>query len=140
MQCAALEEVRQPRPSGEAGRCAGCEGLDRPMKYRNKPCVIGAEKYRSQREAKRHQDLLLLQKAGLIAGLVREVPFELAPGILIEGETRKRPAVRYVADFVYSDVKAGKIVVEDAKGMQTPVYRLKKHLLATLRGIHVKEV
>ena len=109
------------------------------MKYRNKPCTIGAEKYRSQREAKRHQDLLMLQQAGLIAGLVREVPFELAPGVMIEGETRKRPAVRYVADFVYSDVKAGKIIVEDAKGMQTPVYRLKKHLMATIRGIHVRE-
>jgi hypothetical protein len=109
------------------------------MKYRNKPCVIGAEKYRSQREAKRHQDLLTLQQAGLIAGLVREVPFELAPGVKIDGENRKRPAVRYVADFVYSDVKAGKIVVEDAKGMQTPVYRLKKHLMATVRGIHIRE-
>jgi len=109
------------------------------MKYRNKPCQIGTEKYRSQREAKRHQDLLTLQKAGLIAGLAREVPFELSPGVKIEGETRKRPAVRYVADFVYSDVKAGRVVVEDAKGMQTPLYRLKKHLMATLRGIHVRE-
>lgn len=109
------------------------------MKYRNKPCTIGSEKYRSQRERDRHQALLLLQQAGLIAGLVREVPFELAPGVKIDGENRKRPAVRYVADFVYSDVKAGKIVVEDAKGMQTPVYRLKKHLMATIRGIHVRE-
>jgi hypothetical protein len=109
------------------------------VKYRNKPCTIGSEKYRSQRERDRHQALLLLQQAGLIAGLVREVPFELAPGVKIDGENRKRPAVRYVADFVYSDVKAGKIVVEDAKGMQTPVYRLKKHLMATIRGIHVRE-
>ena len=110
------------------------------MKYRNKPCTVGGEKYRSQREAKRHQDLLLLQKAGLIAGLIREVAFELAPGVKISGEDRKRPAVRYVADFVYSDVRSGKVVVEDAKGMQTPVYRLKKHLLATVHGIHVVEV
>lgn len=109
------------------------------MKYRNKPCTVGGEKYRSQREAKRHQDLMMLQKAGIIAGLTREVPFELAPGIKIEGEDRKRPAVRYVADFVYSEVKSGRIVVEDAKGMQTPVYRLKKHLLATVHGIHVRE-
>ena len=108
------------------------------MKYRNKPCTVGGEKYRSQREAKRHQDLLLLQKAGLIAGLIREVAFELAPGVKISGEDRKRPAVRYVADFVYSDVRSGK-VVEDAKGMQTPVYRLKKHLMKTVHGIDVVE-
>ena len=109
------------------------------MKYRNKPCAIGCEKYRSQKEAKRHQDLMMLQKAGIIAGLTREVPFELAPGVKIEGEKRKRPAVRYVADFVYSGVKSGRVVVEDAKGMQTPVYRLKKHLMATVHGIHVQE-
>ena len=110
------------------------------MKYRNNPCIVGGEKYRSQREAKRHQELLLLQRAGKISGLTREVAFELSPGVKIDGEDRKRPPLRYVADFVYSDVTAGRVVVEDAKGVQTPVYRLKKHLMATLRGIHVKEV
>ena len=110
------------------------------MKYRNKPCEVGAEKYRSQRERDRHQALLMLEKAGRVTGLVREVKFELAPGVQIQGEKRKRPAVRYVADFVYSDVYAGRIVVEDAKGMQTPVYRLKKHLMATVHGIHIREV
>ena len=109
------------------------------MKYRNKPCAVGGEKYRSQREAKRHQELLLLQRAGKIAGLAREVPFELLPGVKINGEPRARPAVRYVADFVYSDVAAGKVVVEDAKGVQTPVYRLKKHLMKTIHNIDVVE-
>lgn len=108
-------------------------------KYRNKPCQVGAEKYRSQREAKRHQELLLLQRAGKIAGLTREVPFVLAPGVLIEGEKRKRPPVLYVLDFLYTTAD-GRRVAEDAKGMQTPVYRLKKHLLATVHGIHVVEV
>ena len=108
-------------------------------KHRNKPCSIGGEKYRSGRERDRHQALLLLQRAGHIAGLVREVPFVLAPGVKIEGEARKRPPLRYFADFVYSDARTGKIVVEDAKGQQTPVYRLKKHLLAVVHGIHVQE-
>lgn len=109
------------------------------MKYHNKPCQIGDEKYRSQRERDRHQALLMLQRAGQIAGLTREVPFELAPGVRIDGESRKRPAVRYVADFVYSEVRSGAIIVEDAKGVQTPLYRLKKHLMATVHGIHVRE-
>ena len=109
------------------------------MKYRNKPCQIGAEKYRSQREAKRHQTLLLMQKAGRIAGLTREVPFVLAPGVKILGEDRARPALRYVADFTYSDVRSGTVVVEDAKGMQTAMYRLKKHLMKTVHGIDVVE-
>jgi hypothetical protein len=103
------------------------------MKYGNKPCQIGSEKYRSQREAKRHQDLLVLQKDGIITGLTREVPFVLAPKVKINGEDRARPA-----DFLYTTA-IGQTVVEDAKGMQTPVYRLKKHLMATVHGIHVRE-
>jgi hypothetical protein len=106
-------------------------------KYKAKPCTIDGQNYRSQKEARRHQELLLLQRAGQISGLVREVPFVLAPGVKIEGEKRKRPAIRYVADFVYES--GGKTIIEDAKGMQTPVYRLKKHMMAVTHGIHVKE-
>ena len=109
------------------------------MKYHNKPCQVGNEKYRSQRERDKHQALLLKQKAGLIAGLVREVPFVLAPGVRIAGEKRARPALRYVADFVFSDIN-GAIVVADAKGMSTPLWRAKKHLMATVHGIHVVEL
>lgn len=110
------------------------------MKYRNKPCQVGAEKYRSQRERDRHQELLLLQRAGHIADLKREVPFELAPKVKIEGEDRARPAVKYIADFTYIELPAGRRVVADAKGMQTTVYRLKKHLLKTIHGIDLIEI
>jgi len=113
--------------------------MAKPLKYRNTPTVIGAEKYRSKREARRHQDLLLLQRAGHIADLLREVPYQLAPGVKIEGEARARPAVRYVADFIYRDMRTGLVVVEDAKGVQTDVYRLKKHLMAVVHGIHIRE-
>lgn len=106
-------------------------------KYKNTPCVIGGESYRSKREAARHQDLLLLQRAGHIADLVREVPFVLAPAVVLE--KRKRPAIRYYADFVYTDVTSGRVVVEDAKGARTPVYKLKRHLMATVHSIEVLE-
>ena len=96
-------------------------------KYRAKACSVGAEKYRSQRERDCHQELLLLQRAGQIADLRREVPYVLAPKVKITGEDRARPALRYVADFVWSD--AGSVVVGDAKGLATPVYRVKKHLI-----------
>lgn len=110
------------------------------MKYLNKPCQVGTEKYRSQRERDRHQELLLLQRAGRIANLKREVPFELAPKVKIAGEDRARPAVRYVADFTYTELSTGRRVVADAKGMQTPVYRLKKHLMKTAHGIDLIEI
>lgn len=105
-------------------------------KYRNKPVQIGAEKYRSGLEAKRHQDLLLLERSGTISNLRREVPYVLIPGVRIQG--RMRPPIRYVADFVYTC--DGKQVVEDAKGMRTPVYRLKRHMMAAILGIEIREV
>jgi hypothetical protein len=111
----------------------------RRAKYRNCPTSIGDDSYRSKREASRHQELLLLERAGEIAGLTREVPFVLAPGVKIDGETRKRPALRYVLDFLYT-TKDGRMVHEDAKGMQTPAYRIKKHLMKTVHGIDVREV
>ena len=109
-------------------------------KHRNTPTVIGAEKYRSKREAKRHQELLLLQRAGQIAGLVREVPFVLAPAVRFAAERRQKPALRYFADFVYSDVVTGAVVIEDAKGDRTDVYRIKKHLMKSIHNIEVIEV
>lgn len=105
-------------------------------KYRNRPCTVGAEKYRSQRERDRHQELVLLQRAGHIAGLTREVPFVLADAVTIQG--RKRPALRYVADYVYCTAD-GQQVVEDCKGMRTPVYNLKRHLMKAVHGIEIKE-
>jgi len=114
--------------------------MAKPLKFRNVPTIIGAEKYRSKREAARHQDLLLLERAGEIADLKREVPYVLAPGVKIEGEPRARPALRYVADFTWEEVATGLPVVADAKGMQTDVYRLKKHLMATVHGIHIREL
>ena len=107
-------------------------------KYKNRALQVGNEKYRSQREMRCHQELLLLQRAGKIAGLVREVPFVLAPSVKIAGEFKARPALRYICDFMYSDVDTGSIVVADAKGMQTPVWRIKKHLMKSVHGIDVK--
>lgn len=110
------------------------------MKYGNTRTTVGAETYASKREARRHAELLVLQRAGQITGLTREVPFVLAPGVKIEGERRARPALRYVADFVYSDVRTGRVVVADAKGLQTPLYRAKKHIMKTVHGIDVQEM
>ena len=105
-------------------------------KYGNKPCEVGGESYRSQREAARHQELLLLQRVGEIAGLTREVTFVLADAVMIQG--RKRPALRYVADFIYS-TSDGAQVVEDCKGMRTEGYRIKRHLMRAVHGIEIKE-
>ena len=48
-------------------------------------------------------------------------------------------AAYYLADFVYKD-KEGNVVVEDAKGMRTEKYLLKKKMMRAFLGITIKEV
>lgn len=109
------------------------ETLRKTPKYRAQPCERNGEKYRSKREMRRHVALLQMQDIGLISDLRREVPFVLAPAVRLGG--RLKPALRYVADFVY--VSEGSMVVEDCKGIKTPLFRAKQHLMATVHGIEV---
>ena len=54
----------------------------------------------------------------------------------------KRPIEKscfYYADFVYKD-KDGNVVVEDAKGLKTEVYKIKKKLMLYRHHIQIKEV
>jgi hypothetical protein len=84
----------------------------------------------SRREARRHEELLLLEKARDINDLKRQVPFRIE----VNGEL----VCTYKADFTY--LKAGVLIVEDAKGCRTPVYRLKKKLMKAVHGIEIREV
>lgn len=109
-------------------------------KYRNKTAVVAGVKFDSKAECKRWQQLCMMQKAGAISNLRRQVYFVLAPAVDL-GEARKKPALRYQADHVY--VCDGAEVVEDVKSevtRKTAEYRIKKHLMATVHGILIKEV
>jgi len=95
----------------------------------------------SGRELKRWQELELMQRAGEISWLQRQMSFVLADSVVLGG--RKKPAVRYVADFFYKDNARGMWIVEDAKSPHlrtNPVFRLKMHLLKLRHGIEVGTV
>lgn len=101
-------------------------------KYHNiKTVTSDGIKHDSIKEANRWCELKLLERAGEIQDLQRQVKFELIPKQ--EGER----AVYYVADFTY--IEDGKKIVEDAKGCRTDVYKLKKKLLLWRYGIKIKE-
>ena len=103
-------------------------------KYSNiKTVTADGIKHDSRKEARRWVELTLLQKAGEISDLKRQVKYELIPKQ--EGER----AVNYIADFVYTDNKTGDTVIEDCKGFKTDVYRLKKKLMQWRYGIKIKE-
>lgn len=98
----------------------------------------------SKMEARRWEELQLLQRAGQLRDLRRQVPFEIAPAVTLRSQRlgvpdRKSPALRYVADFVYFDVMAERKVVEDCKGAITKEYRIKRHLMKAYCGIDIFE-
>lgn len=94
----------------------------------------------SKREAMRWRELALLQRAGEIADLRRQVKFILVPAQVDENGKIAERAVSYVADFVYSDMRSGETVVEDAKGMHTREYIIKRKLMRYVHGIRIREV
>lgn len=85
----------------------------------------------SQKEYNRWCNLRLLERAGRISGLQRQVKYELIPKQ--DGER----ACSYVADFVYNE--DGKTVVEDCKGFRTEGYKVKRKLMLWVHNIKIKE-
>ena len=102
-------------------------------KYGNHRTTVNGITFDSKDEALRYIELIYLQRAGLIRDLQLQVPFELLP------KQGKERAVKYIADFVYYD-KDGNLVVEDAKGFRTDLFRLKKKMMMYFKGIEIKEV
>lgn len=81
----------------------------------------------------RYVELTLLEKAKAIQDLKTQVSFPLIP------KSKYGREIKYVADFTYYE--DGKLVVEDTKSLatKTPVYRLKKRLMAEKYNIVIKE-
>ena len=118
-------EVYQERKNRSASRLL--ERVAKPSKYRNVPTDVDGIRFASKREARRWKELRLLFKAGEIQGLARQVQFMLPGGIV------------YVADFLYLVVSGSAWTIEDAKGVMTKEYVLKKRLMKSI-GFTITEV
>lgn len=108
-------------------------------KYRNEKTVIDGIQFDSNREGQRYLDLKMLERAGEIKDLRLQYKFVLQDGYVGPTGKKIRP-ITYIADFVYYDVKKGCVVVEDAKGMKTDIYKLKKKLFEFRYGIPIHEI
>lgn len=108
-------------------------------KYGNRKTVIDGIQFPSKLEATRYQQLKLLERAGQITGLELQPRFELIPKQR-RADGKAERACEYVADFRYTDVRTGQQVIEDAKGMRTRDYIVKRKLMLQVHGISVKEV
>ena len=109
-------------------------------KYHNRKIEIDGITFDSAKEARRWQELKLLERAGEIYDLQRQVPFIVIPaqrdekGKLIERE------VKYIADFTYKEKGSLIRTVEDAKGIRTKEYIIKRKLMLHRFGLRIKEV
>lgn len=122
-------------------------------KYRSCKITIDGITFDSKKEAGRYQQLKLLERAGEIGELRRQVEFELIPAQFEHpfsatkrgrGKCLERKC-SYIADFVYKvpifdHGEPFLTVVEDTKGYKTPEYIIKRKLMLSVYGIRIKEI
>lgn len=101
-------------------------------KYGNRRVMTPDGWFDSQREYARWQELKLMERAGKIRRLQRQVKYELLKRI-----GKHRPIV-FIADFTY-EAEGGREVVEDSKGYRNRLYMLKRRLMLDRHGIEVFE-
>lgn len=108
--------------------------------YRN----IGSKtvRFASKNEARHYDELRLMERAGQIHDLRRQVRYVLIPAQRDpKGKLIERQAV-YTADFVYKDNR-GREIVEDAKSPPTRKekdYILRRKLMLWVHGIRIREI
>lgn len=117
----------------------------RSNKYGSKKIEIDGIVFDSKKEAKRFQELSLMEASGAIQNLQRQVKYVLIPsqydGWYDKGKFKKKCVERectYIADFVYE--QDGKRIVEDTKGFRTKDYIIKRKLMLHVHGIKIKEI
>lgn len=116
-------------------------------KFGARKVSVNGTKFDSKKEANRFRELQLLERAGVISGLKRQVRYLLIPSQYDEkGEYGEQGAcleksVNYYADFVY--FKDGKLIVEDCKGYKKgdayALFVIKRKLMLSVYGIKVLE-
>ena len=117
-------------------------------KYKNKKVEIDGIGFDSKKEARRYQELKLLEKAGRIQNLQLQVKFVLIPKQYAKTDFTKagKPRVlehecSYIADFVYT--ADGQTIVEDVKSSYTRnhmLYVVKRKLMLYVHGIRIREI
>lgn len=126
-------------------------------KYKNRKIIVDGITFDSKKEAKRYKELKMLERAGIIHDLQRQVKYVLIPAqyehtgeIYVKGKNKGKPKkgklieqeCAYYADFVY--IRDGETVVEDVKGYRDGqaynLFVIKRKLMLYVYGVTVKEL
>ena len=96
-------------------------------KYKAKKTEVDGITFHSKREASRYRELLLLEKSGIITNLELQKKYTFQVG--------DEKICSYLADFVYKE--NDKEIVEDVKGFDTPLSKLKRQMMKAFFNIDV---
>lgn len=98
-------------------------------KYGNKKTVCHGKTFDSKKEAERYSQLVLLERAEVITGLMTQPRYPL--------KVNGKLVCTYIADFEYYDNERKMRVIEDVKGYETDVFKLKKKLFEAIHAIEL---
>lgn len=104
----------------------------RKSKFGAQKTTVDGIEFDSKAEARRWQQLRLLERSGHIKNLERQVRYDLE----VNGER----IGFYKADFRYWDNAKSEQVVEDVKGVRTPVFAIKAKLMKALHRVEIVEI
>jgi hypothetical protein len=94
--------------------------------------------FASKAEMRRYDELQLLVKANVIKDLICQPKFELVPEFTLLGKIYA--PMTYVGDFQYYNNEKKKRIVEDVKGVETDVFKMKEKLMAYRHHIQIVKV
>ncbi len=97
----------------------------RKGKYNATSAMVAGQRFDSQAEARRYIELQLLERAGAISGLQVHPRIELQAAFT-DRDGKRWPPIIYEADFSY--IEGEEKIIEDVKGYETAVFRLKRKL------------
>jgi len=123
-----------PRKTQYALKAQDTEKEAKPAKYFNVKTELHGATFDSQKEAGRFQELLWMQRAGLVRNIELQPRYDL----IVNG----KKCGFYKGDFRYEEIATGNTVVEDVKHpkTRTATYALKKRLIKALYDIDIVEV
>ena len=101
-------------------------------KYGNKKVKVDGIKFDSKWESQRYLYLKSLERGETVKDLELQVRYPL--------EVNGHKICTYIADFRYKKLDKNDVwheIVEDAKGFETPEFKLKKKLMKAIHGIEI---
>tara|TARA_R100001082_G_C4353496_1_gene155700 strand:+ start:525 stop:899 length:375 start_codon:yes stop_codon:yes gene_type:complete len=101
-------------------------------KFGAKKTIVDGITFDSKWESERYGQLRAMERGGIVTDLELQVKYDIVVNDI--------KICKYIADFVYKEESPdGKIkeIVEDAKGFETPEFKLKKKLMKAVHNIDI---